>query len=109
MMPNVATEAITQLTAAGSSGYKSLGDKVPVSASVKITIVNPASLVLQLDYSADGAGAADASTLPLDAISTAGVYVVPVSITNDYPWVRLTWSSGTADSVDAVFQYNQVN
>lgn len=108
-LSNVTQTAITQLVAAGSSEYIALGNFVPTDAAVVVTTVNPSSLVLQVDYSADGAGAADASSIATAASSTAGIYVLPVSITADYPFVRLTWVSGTADSVDATFEFNQAN
>ena len=110
-LSQVATRDITQLVAAGSSAWNLIGKFNPVSAGVVVTVVNGSALIARVEYSDDGDGAANVIGEATPAITDAGtvIYALDLKVLADYPYYRITWVSGTADSVDAQYNHNLLN
>lgn len=86
-----------QLTGAGNTAWINLASIKPRSASARAVLVLPASFVGRIEYSND-ASTVIGTGVTINAISTAGTYIEPISTA--YAYVRMVWVSGTATSLN---------
>lgn len=100
-------KSITQLTSTGTSTWIDLAS-LPNDLTLDLTWVNASGAIANFDYSDDASTVASVSESTA-SLTDAGTVVLSYPASVAYRYVRINWTAGTADSLDAVARGSLTN